>query len=125
MEPTRIWLVATAHEVIQGTIDSLPTDLQSHARSLPVVLDPRPGPAWLAVGWPSDLLGLFSGSPLGTLSDANPDIPPTILIFYENLWDFSEGDEEAYRDEVHVTYLHELGHFLGLEESDLEDRDLL
>ncbi|NCC93758.1 MAG: hypothetical protein EOM10_10815, partial [Opitutae bacterium] len=29
-----------------------------------------------------------------------------------------------YRDEVRVTYYHELGHYLGLEEGDLEERGL-
>jgi predicted Zn-dependent protease with MMP-like domain len=44
--------------------------------------------------------------------------------FSENLWDYAEGDEEIFREEVRVTYFHELGHYLGLEEGDLEDRGI-
>jgi predicted Zn-dependent protease with MMP-like domain len=51
-------------------------------------------------------------------------LPPQIILFLDNLWDFAEGDPEVYRDEVQATYLHELGHYLGLDEIDLDDRGL-
>ena len=52
-------------------------------------------------------------------------MPPQIILFLENLWDFAAGDEEVYLDEVHVTYIHELGHYLGLNEEELDARGLL
>ncbi len=51
-------------------------------------------------------------------------LPPQIILFLENLWDLAEADQEIFRDEVHTTYLHELGHYLGLDEDDLFDRGL-
>jgi predicted Zn-dependent protease with MMP-like domain len=51
-------------------------------------------------------------------------MPPQIILFLENLWDFAEKDEEVFCDEVRTTFLHELGHFLGLDEDDLIDRGL-
>jgi hypothetical protein len=36
----------------------------------------------------------------------------------------ADADEEIFREEVHTTYLHELGHYLGLDEDDLFDRGL-
>jgi len=39
----------------------------------------------------------------------------------KNIWREAEEDEDAYRREVRATLLHELGHYLGLEEIDLED----
>ncbi|MBL9126699.1 MAG: metallopeptidase family protein, partial [Verrucomicrobiales bacterium] len=47
-----------------------------------------------------------------------------ILLFLENLWEFVEGDSDGYYEEVRTTYLHELGHYLGLDEIDLEERGL-
>ena len=38
--------------------------------------------------------------------------------------DFAEEDEEFFCDEVHTTYLHELGHYLGLDEDELTERGL-
>ena len=39
-------------------------------------------------------------------------------------WDFAEGDVEVFRDEVRLTYLHELGHYFGWDEDDLTARGL-
>jgi predicted Zn-dependent protease with MMP-like domain len=69
-----------------------------------------------------DLLGLFVGPAL-----ADPDespLPPQIILFLENLWEFSDGHEDRFREEIRTTYLHELGHYLGLDELDLEKRGL-
>ena len=39
-------------------------------------------------------------------------------------WLIAEEDEEIFCDEVHTTYLHELGHYLGLDEDELTERGL-
>jgi len=45
-------------------------------------------------------------------------------LFLENLWDLAGGEEKKFRDEVQTTYLHELGHYLGLDEDELTKRGL-
>jgi predicted Zn-dependent protease with MMP-like domain len=35
-----------------------------------------------------------------------------------------DADEEGFREEVRVTFLHELGHYIGFNEDDLEQRGL-
>ena len=52
------------------------------------------------------------------------DVPTQILLFLGNLWDFAEQDRDTFIDEVHLTYLHELGHYFGWNEDDLAARDL-
>ena len=59
-----------------------------------------------------------------SLRTRGSSLPPQIILFLENLWDFAEGDEEIFRDEVHTTFLHELGHYLGLDEDELTERGL-
>jgi predicted Zn-dependent protease with MMP-like domain len=51
-------------------------------------------------------------------------MPPQIILFLENIWDVAETDEKLFRDEVRTTFLHELGHYLGLDEDDLTERGL-
>jgi len=87
-----------------------------------VTLEPVPNPGLQADGIAPDVLGLFTGAEMAE-EDAVP-MPPQIILFLENLWDFAEGGEEIFRDEVRTTFLHELGHFLGLDEDDLFDRGL-
>jgi len=51
-------------------------------------------------------------------------MPPQIILFLENIRDMTGGDENTYCDEVHTTLLHELGHYLGLDEDELSERGL-
>jgi hypothetical protein len=51
-------------------------------------------------------------------------LPPQILLFLDNIWDLAEADESNYRDEVRLTYLHELGHYLGWNEEEIAQRGL-
>jgi predicted Zn-dependent protease with MMP-like domain len=117
-------LTGIAREEVKETLASLPKALRQPAEQLPVTFERRPTPAMIDDGIESDTLGLFLG---GAFPDheAGPDpLPPQILLFLDNLWDFAEGDEEAFRFEIRATLMHELGHYLGLDESDLEARGL-
>jgi len=109
---------------VRATLRRLPARLREQAQPLPVTYEPRPNDAILADGYDPDLLGLFVGKAFDEEETGVIDIPSQILLFLENLWDFAEGDEKTFRDEVRTTYLHELGHYLGLDELDLEERGL-
>ena len=103
----------------------LPREMARRAAEVPVVMLPRPTKAMVRDdGIDPDLLGLFVGPNCAEGVESGDPLPPEILLFLENLWDYAEGDEEVFREEVRVTYYHELGHYLGLEEGDLEDRGL-
>jgi predicted Zn-dependent protease with MMP-like domain len=117
-------LAALAEEVVAATQRRLPTAVREPARQVPVCFEARPSAALLAEGWEPDILGLFVGPAHDDEPGAPQPFPPQILLFVDNLWDYAEGDEQAYREEVRITYLHELGHYLGWDESDLEARGL-
>lgn len=111
-----------AQAEIEATLAELPKPLREEARKLPVTFEPAPNSGLQADGIEADTLGLFTGH---DFADSGAEVlPPQIILFLENLWDFAEGDEEAFCDEVHTTFLHELGHFLGLGEDDLTERGL-
>ena len=100
----------------------MPKPLREQAQKLPVTLERVPNAGLQADGIESDTLGLFTGAEFA--DEGNAVLPPQIILFLENLWDFAEGDEAVFRDEVHTTFLHELGHFFGLNEDDLMERGL-
>ena len=103
----------------------LPREMARRAGEVPVVMLPRPTKAMVRDdGVDPDLLGLFVGPNCAEGVESGDPLPPEILLFLENLWDYAAGDEEIFREEVRVTYYHELGHYLGLEEGELEDRGL-
>ena len=115
-------LQVLAIEEIEATLEELPAPLRERAKQLPVTFEPMPNAGLIADGIEADSLGLFTGAEF--TEEGQVPMPPQIILFLENLWDFAERDEEIFLDEVHTTYLHELGHYLGLNEDDLFERGL-
>jgi predicted Zn-dependent protease with MMP-like domain len=107
---------------VEATNAALPQPLRARAEKLPVTLERFPNAGLQADGIEPDTLGLFTGAEFA--DDGNVPLPPQIILFLENLWDFAEGDPEIFREEVRITFLHELGHYLGLGEDELTDRGL-
>ncbi len=117
-------LTALAESVVVAARRRLPPAVRSAAEQVPVCYEPYPNTAILAEGWEPDILGLFVGHEhRGELTEGT-SLPPQILLFLENLWDYAEGNEAVYRDEVRLTYLHELGHYLGWDEDEIAQRGL-
>ena len=120
-----IRILALAEEEVRATLAELPEELRERALPLPVVYERVPSAEMLDEVVQEDTLGLFVGEAFPDGEGGPSPLPPQIILFLENLWDFAEGDEEIYLDEVHITYIHELGHYLGLNEEELEARGLL
>ena len=107
---------------VEATLTALPVPLRERAEKLPVTFERVPNAGLQADGIEADTLGLFTGAEFA--DEGNVPLPPQIILFLENLWEFADGDEEIFREEVHTTYLHELGHYLGLDEDELTQRGL-
>lgn len=117
-------LQSVALEVVQETLADLPAPLREKAREVPVTFQPTPSHLQVEDGIEPDTLGLFVGPSYGDIEAASVPLPPQIILFLGNLWEFSDRDEEFYREEVHTTFVHELGHYLGLDEDGLIERGL-
>lgn len=117
-------LTALAEPVVAAARRRLPAEVRAVAEAVPVCYEPAPNDAILAEGWEPDILGMFVGhAHQGELAEGTP-LPPQILLFLENIWDYAEGDQQIYCDEVRLTYLHELGHYLGWDEDEIAERGL-
>ena len=117
-------LIRLAALTVGAAQRQLPAELRPLAKAVPVGYESKPDPSVLAEGFETDILGLFQGPAHGTeLSQDNPR-PPHILLYLDNLWDFAEANESVFRDEVRLTYLHELGHYLGWDEDQVAARGL-
>ena len=106
-----------AEEELKAVTRVLPEDVQQAAAKVPVTMEERPDETL-----EGDELGLFEGAP--AMEEADPGDLPRIRLFLLNLWEWVEKDEEDFRDEVGITFLHELGHYLGWDEEDVSRRGL-
>ena len=115
-------LCAVASVEVEKTLLALPKPLRERAVKLPVTFERQPNADFQAEGIEVDTLGLFTG-PEFTDEESVP-LPPQIILFLENIWDLAETNDKIFREEARMTFLHEIGHYLGLNEDELTERGL-
>jgi predicted Zn-dependent protease with MMP-like domain len=115
-------LLTVAQTEVASTLASLPAHLRTESERLPVTFEPRPNAAMLRDQIEPDTLGLFVGPEFA--EEGVGPMPSQIILFLENIWEMAEEDEEIYCEEIRTTLLHELGHYLGLDEDELTERGL-
>ena len=65
------------------------------------------------------LLGEFVGVPRTEKSVFEPGPPDQVFLYQKNIEAICDSEEEI-REQVRLTVLHELGHYFGLREDELE-----
>ena len=114
-----------ADEVASAVIKALPADVRGKLGNVSVTLEDRPSEEEvLDEDEYYELLGLFTGPTFAEELASVDAMPPSIRLFVENIKDIARHDVPGFRREVCKTLLHEIGHYLGLEEGELEARGL-
>jgi len=112
-------------EVVSGVMASLPCDLRELASGVLITAADRPDILQLEKGEaPDDLLGLYEGTSLPERhGDDTLSLPDRITLFRIPIMEMCNNEKELRR-EIHLTVIHELGHFFGFSEDDLDERGL-
>jgi predicted Zn-dependent protease with MMP-like domain len=113
----RLQTIATS--VVKDTLLSLPEDIRNEAADCRIEFGEMDALIDIDEDLDPDLLGLFEGNMRTDPLPESPDEMPRIRLFLDNLWDECAGDLATYRHEVRITFLHELGHYLGLDEDEV------
>ena len=117
-------LIARAQQIVAQTQRKLPIEIRELAEKLPVNYLDLPDEEILDEEFEPDILGLFVGDPQGIEAGMGDPMPPQIFLFLENIYDEAEGNPARFDEEVRITYLHEVGHYLGWDEDEVEARGL-
>jgi len=107
-------LDATAFEaLVVEELDALPDEMVDGLENVVFVVEDRPEDGSL------DLFGLYDGVAL-TQRDRYGfgELPDRIILFREPLL-AACADLDELRDEIHVTLVHEIGHFYGIDDEEL------
>jgi predicted Zn-dependent protease with MMP-like domain len=115
-------------KVVEDALDELPGPVREYLANVAVSVEDLPEVEELLASDPPhspSILGIFRGSPLGHKASMDPwsHFPSSIALFQRNLERFARTREELV-DEIRVTLLHEVGHFLGLDEEQLRELGL-
>jgi predicted Zn-dependent protease with MMP-like domain len=105
-------------------LDELPEEFRDQLHNVEIVVQKRPSKHQLAEmdldSHEEVLYGLYEGVPLPDRSALDPPIlPDKITLFSEPLLtDFPDADE--LREQIRLTVIHEIGHYFGLDDDEIE-----
>lgn len=129
--PSPIALSPAAFDaVVEEAFARLPDQVRRYLANVAITVEDLPSEDDLRASEPPlspSILGLFRGPSYGRGGAGEVDpwthLPSSIVLFQRNLERFARSRDEL-ADEIGVTLVHEVGHFLGLDEDELYDRGL-
>jgi predicted Zn-dependent protease with MMP-like domain len=117
-------------QLVEEVLESLPTEFRERIHNLAVLVEDKPKqrrrPPGLAgqIGPTKPrrlLLGVFQGVPATQKSVFDLCPGPNRIVLYQKHIEAVCSNEAEIRHEVRQTVLHELGHYFGMDESQLND----
>lgn len=101
--------------LVTDELDELPDEMVEGLDNVVFVVEDRPEDGSL------DLLGLYDGVAL-TERDTYGfgEMPDRIILYREPLLAIS-ADENELRDEIHITLVHEIAHYYGIDDDRLHE----
>jgi predicted Zn-dependent protease with MMP-like domain len=119
-------------KLVEEALDALPTRFRKRIHNVTVLVEdlppgrlPRRG-SRSAGGADLDgaenlVLGIFEGVPKTMKSVFDLSAGPDRIVLYQQNIEAVCSNEDEIRKEIRLTVLHELGHYFGMTESQLED----
>ena len=102
-------------KIVIAELDELPDEMVDGLENLVFVTEDRPADGSL------DLLGLYEGVAL-TERDRYGfgELPDRIVLYREPLLAVAD-DLDELRDEIHITLVHEIAHYYGIDDDQLHE----
>lgn len=118
--------------LVEEALDGLPTTFRNRIRNVAVLVEnvpperrPRRGSRNAGIidsDEDKDLvLGIFEGVPTTKKSVFDLPAGPDRIVLYQKNIEAVCSNEDEVRKEIRLTVLHELGHYFGMTEAQLED----
>jgi predicted Zn-dependent protease with MMP-like domain len=100
-------------KIVIDELDELPDEMVDGLDNVVFVCEDRPEDGSL------DLLGVYEGVALSERGQYGfGELPDRIVLFREPLLAICETEDEL-RDEIHITLVHEIAHFYGIDDAEL------
>ena len=110
--------------IVKKAIRSIPEEIQQYLDNIVISVKKRPSKKLLqemGLSPEEPLLGVYDGVSLMDRSATSPPLfPDSIILFQEPLEEMCETIEEL-EEEIEITVVHEIAHFVGISEERLEE----
>jgi len=109
-------------KVVEETLDSLPQEFRSRIRNIAILVEDVPPnhPSRRSGQQRQLLVGLFHGVPTTKKSMFDLPIGPDHIVLYQKNIEAVCSSEAEVREQIRRTVIHELGHYFGMDETQLK-----
>ena len=104
---------AEFERLVHKTLANMPEEFQSYLDNVVVVVENEP------TGDMPDVMGIYEGVPLVDRSMHDVLLPDSITLYKGPIERVCSTPDEL-ENEIRMTILHEIGHFFGLEEGQVD-----
>ncbi len=115
---------ARFEQLVADAIRTIPARFRDELRNIAVIVEDEPSDDLLdemGIDPPDTLFGLYQGTPLTERAwDYGNALPDRITLYQFPIEDSSENDDDLVVA-IGETLIHEVGHYFGLSEEELED----
>jgi predicted Zn-dependent protease with MMP-like domain len=115
---------AAFEQLVTEAIALIPKRFRRQITNLALVVEDEPSPALLEemeIEPPDSLYGLYQGTPLTERRwDYGNTLPDRITLFQKPIEEDCENEDEV-RAVIGETLIHEVGHYFGLSEEEIEE----
>ena len=112
------------NRLVEEALDDIPPRFRVAMKNIAIVVEDAPSPELLAemeIAPPDSLYGLYQGTPLTERSwGYGNTLPDRVTLFQQVIEDDSEDAEDAIVC-IAETLIHEIGHYFGLSEEQIEE----
>src|SRR5437016_12618678 len=109
---------------VAEALASIPRRFRDAMKNIAIVVEDEPSRALLAdleIEPPDTLLGLYQGTPLTERSWGYGNTLPDRILIFQGPHERAAEDEEDLVVAIGETLIHEIGHYFGLSEEEIED----
>ena len=115
---------ARFEQLVAEAIRTIPPRFRDQLRNIAVIVEDEPPEALLndmEIDPPDTLFGLYQGTPLTERSWDYGNVLPDRIVLYQGPIEDASDTEDDVVVSVGETLIHEVGHYFGLSEEELEE----
>lgn len=111
-------------DLVDEALETIPQRFRDAMQNIAIVVDDEPSPEQLEsveIEPPDTLLGLYEGIPLPERQWAHGNTLPDKITLFQRPIEESSDDEDDLVVCIGETLIHEIGHYFGLSEEEIEE----
>ena len=110
--------------LVEAALNDIPPRFRDEMTNIAIVIEDEPSPELLEemeIEPPDSLYGLYQGTPLTERGWAQGNVLPDRITLYQRPIEEDSEDHEDVIVCIAETLIHEIGHYFGLSEEEIEE----